>query len=102
MPLCPLDILYIVLAFCALWVAAAMFWLIFQVASVIKNFNDLLKVLEEKADRIEGAISAIRHKFESMGGSMTALVLGIEKAVNYAMEKRKAKKRDEDRQSFEE
>jgi hypothetical protein len=92
MPLSPLDILYIVLAFCALWVAAATFWLIFQIASVVKNFNDLLAEVQDKVERIEGAISGIRHKFESMGGSMTALVIGIEKVIGYAIEKRRAKK----------
>ena len=93
MPLTPLDILYIVLAFCALWVAAAMFWLIFQIASVVKNFNDLLKIAEDKLERIEGAISGIRHKFETMGGSMTALAIGLEKIIGHVIEKRKNAKR---------
>ena len=89
--LSPLDILYIVLAFCALWVAAATFWLIFQIAMVVKNFNELLGVVEEKVEHIEGAITSIRHRFDGASGSFNTLIGGIEKVVDYVVEKRRKK-----------
>ena len=32
----PLDILYIVLAFCVLWFTAAIFWFLYQLAQILK------------------------------------------------------------------
>ncbi|TAK03977.1 hypothetical protein EPO34_02345 [Patescibacteria group bacterium] len=87
-PLSPLDILYIVLAFCALWVSAAMFWLIFQAAMLVKNFNDVLAEVQDKVDRIEYAISTIRHRFESATGSMASVLAPMERLVDYVIEKR--------------
>ena len=91
MPLTPLDILYIVLAFCALWVSAAMFWLIFQVAMLIKNFNDVLSEVQDKIDRIEHAITSIRHRFDGATGTMANVLAPIEKLVDYVIERRKKK-----------
>ena len=86
-----MDILYIVLAFSVLWISAAIFWLIFQAASLIKNFNDVLAEVKDKVDSIENAISGIRHRFESATGSLGVVVGGIEKLVEYVVEKKRKK-----------
>jgi len=87
----PLDILYIVLAFCALWFTAALFWLLWQVASILRNVNETMTVAREKISKIEGALTAIRSKFDHATGVITVLVEGIKKVVDYAVEKKREK-----------
>ena len=86
-----LDILYIVLAFCILWFTAAVFWLIWQVAMILRNVNETMTVAREKIAKIEAALSAIKSKFEHATGAVTALVEGIKKVVDYAVEKKREK-----------
>lgn len=86
------DILYIVLAFCALWVTAFMCWLIWQIAMILKNINDVMSEAREKIAKIEEAITGIRNKFERATVGLSFLVDGIRKVVEYAIEKKTEKK----------
>lgn len=85
----PLEILYIVLAFCALWISAALFWLIFQAASLLKNVNDFILDTQERMHAIEEAISSIRHRVEASLSGVPVVVTGLKKVMDYAMEKGK-------------
>ena len=86
------DILYIVLAFCALWITAFMCWLIWQVAMILKNVNDTMTEAREKMAKIEEAITAIRGKFEKATIGLSFLGDGIRKLVEYVIEKKVEKK----------
>ena len=86
------DILYIVLAFCALWVTAFMCWLIWQIAMILKNVNDTMSEAREKIAKIEEAITGIRSKFEKATVGLSFLVDGIRKVVEYAIDRKMEKK----------
>lgn len=88
-----LDILYIVLAFCVLWFTAALFWLIWQVANILKNVNDTMTEAREVMAKIEDSIAVIRKKFESLPSSVTIAAEGIKKVVEFAIDKKKARKK---------
>lgn len=87
-PLTPLDILFVVLAFCILWLSAALFWLIWQVGNVLRNVNDTLESVREKISLMESAMTAVRHRFESMTSLAGPLMDAGRRMVEYAMEKR--------------
>ncbi len=87
-PLTPLDILFVVLAFCVLWVSAALFWLIWQVGTVLRNVNNTLETVQQKVVVIESAITAVRHRFESMTSLAGPLIDAGRRIVEYAVEKR--------------
>ncbi len=84
----PLDILYIVLAFCALWLSVAVFWLIWQLGSILRSVNDTLEMAQEKIARIESAITAMKSRFESLTSMTTLLVEGLKGVIEYAHEKK--------------
>jgi len=58
------DILFIVLAFCALWFTAFMCWFVFQIAVVIKSVNDLLGEMKHQVGRLEQSLNGIKARFE--------------------------------------
>ena len=95
----PLEILYLVLAFCALWISAALFWLIFQSASLVKNVNDFILDAQERIHAIEEAISSIRHRVEGAISGVPVLLTGVKKVMDHMGDKKGKKKRkdvDED------
>ena len=77
----PLDILHIVLAFCALWLTAALFWLIWQITAILRNVNEALEEAREKICKIEEAITSIRERFEHITSSAGFLVEGLKKVL---------------------
>ncbi len=89
------DILFFVLAFCVLWFTLFVSWLIWQVAMILKNVNDTVSDAREKLGLIEKAIVGVREKFEHMSGMVGIVGKGIERVVEYAMEKKRAKGKED-------
>ena len=87
----PLEILYIVLAFCVLWISAVVFWLLWQVASIMKRANDTISLVQETLAKMESAIDGIRRKFDSTGTALGAIMHTTGKAVEYLIEKKLTK-----------
>lgn len=85
------DILYVVLAFCALWLTAFFCWLIWQVAMILKNVNDTMSEAREKIAKIEEAITTIKSKFEKATVGLSFLGDGIKRLVEYVMDRREEK-----------
>lgn len=88
------DILFFVLAFCVLWFTLFLSWLIWQVAMILKNVNDVITEAKEKLSLIEKAISQMKEKFDHATSLVAVVGKGIEKVVEFAMEKRKEKSAD--------
>lgn len=85
----PLEVLYIVLSFCALWLTAAAFWFLWQLAQILKNVNDTISDARDKMHKMEKALTGIKEKFDHASslfglGANTAV-----KAVEYAIDKRR-------------
>ena len=89
-----IDILYIVLAFSALWLTAFVCWLIWQVAMILKNVNDTMSEAREKISKIEVALTSMKERFETVSGSLSLLVEGGKKVIDYVADKKKDKKED--------
>ncbi|MBU0531430.1 hypothetical protein KKG31_08690 [Patescibacteria group bacterium] len=89
------DILYIVLAFSVLWFTAFVCWLIWQVAMILKNVNDTLTEAREKMSKIEATLAAIRERFDHATGSLSLLVEGGKRVIDYVVEKKREKKEKE-------
>ena len=87
----PLDILYIVLAFCILWLTAGLFWLIWQVASILRNINVTMADAREKMAKIETAITGLKTRFEKATSIVAVLVDGMKTLVEYGIEKKFSK-----------
>jgi len=92
----PIDILYIVLAFCILWISAALFWLIWQVATVLRNVNEGIGELRTSIIKIEKALTGIKYRFEHATTSIGGMVQGVGKVIDYAIEKKGKAKRGGD------
>ena len=84
----PLDILYIVLAFCALWLSAAIFWMIWQIATMLRNVNTAIAEGREVMHKVESALSGIRSKFDSTASSLSSVVDIAMKGVGYVIERK--------------
>lgn len=89
------DILYIVLAFSVLWFTAFVCWLIWQVAMILKNVNDTLSEAREKMAKIDATLAAIRDKFEHASTSLSLLVEGGKRVIDYVVERKKEKRERE-------
>lgn len=68
------DILYIVLAFCALWITAFICWFIYQLAVMLKRVNDLIAELKWQIERVEQVLNGMKAKFDEGTGHLGSIV----------------------------
>ncbi|PIX62025.1 hypothetical protein CO057_04215 [Candidatus Uhrbacteria bacterium CG_4_9_14_0_2_um_filter_41_50] len=81
------DIFYIVLAFCVLWVTAFVCWFIYQITSVLKSVNDLMRELKWQVEKVEQALQGIKSKFELGSGHLSKLVNHVKSAADSLKDK---------------
>ena len=96
------DILYIVLAFCALWLTAFLCWLIWQISMILKNVNDFFTDVRDKIGKIETAITSIRQRFEALTSSASFVMEGAKKVADFVREKRADHHHEEEEKGDEE
>lgn len=89
----PLDILYIVLAFCAMWLTAAIFWLLWQAAIMLKNINEVVSEGKEVMYKAEEALTGIRRRFEDASSLFGVVAETASKAIDYMVTRKEPKKR---------
>jgi hypothetical protein len=85
------DILFIVLAFCALWFTLFLCWLMYQVAMLVKRLHGLVDDVKVKLAELEESIGGMKRKFDGN----VALISGIAEGVKRIMEALKGRDRDD-------
>ncbi len=76
------DILFIVLAFCALWFTAFLCWLIYQAASLLRHFHGLVDEIKTKVVSLEDAIMTMKRKFEGNIAMVSSIAEGVRKIID--------------------
>lgn len=76
------EILYIVLAFCALWVTVFFCWFVYQIASAIRNVNDVLHEVKQQVHDIGNTIGSFRMRFDDGATHLGKIAETIRQAVN--------------------
>lgn len=89
----PSDLFYIVLAFCVLWLTAGLFWLIYQIAALLRNVNETMVDARQKLALIEEAILGIRSGIERFTSSPRLLFDGVRSLAEFVASKRGSKKK---------
>lgn len=91
------DILFLVLAFCALWFTAFVCWLLWYVISILRDASKVIEEIHEKIAAIDHAVHAVRERLESSFGSLGAVATGIKILGSYLGKRReKAEERARD------
>lgn len=76
------DILFMVLAFCALWFTAFLCFALYQMAKLMKRIQDLSNHIRGKVDDMVDSINTIRMKIEGHVSAITNVADGIRKVMD--------------------
>jgi len=75
------DLLYIVIAFCVLWVTAFICWFVYHVTKAIRTISTLLSDVRYSMDRVEQALHGVRSKVEHGATHIQKMTGHIKKAA---------------------
>lgn len=93
------DILYLVIAFCVLWLTVFLCWLLFYFISIVGNVRKVIKSIQDKVEKIEAVIDLLKEKIEHSATYLGLIVEGVTKIVEYFKEKKGESSRSSDEDS---
>ena len=78
------DILYLVIAFCVLWITVFLCWMFYYVAKILKNANAIaeefrsrLQILTEAIHYVRGKVENIHSVLNLAGGSVAGMIKNV-------------------------
>lgn len=87
------DLLNIVLAFCALWLAIFLGWFIYYMAMMMREVYKMTKEMHTRINKVDQLIDTLKEKFEHSASYLLLIGEGIKKLVevakNYGEKKKK-------------
>lgn len=76
------DILFIVLAFCALWFTAFLCWLIYQAATLLRHVHGLVDEIKERVASLEDAVTSMKRKFDGNIAMVSGIAEGVRRIID--------------------
>ena len=82
------DLLFIILALCALLFTGFICVLLYQFISIVNNIHGLAKGIKQKLDLIDEVLTTLKDKIKSSASYIGLLANAIEKIVEHIQNKR--------------
>ncbi|HPI67139.1 MAG TPA: hypothetical protein PKZ16_01155 [bacterium] len=83
------DLLYLVLAFCVLWVTVFFCWLLYYFISIVGGMRKIVKSVESKIEKIDRLIDLFKDKIENSTNYLFMMVESVGKLMDYLKNKKK-------------
>jgi ascorbate-specific PTS system EIIC-type component UlaA len=83
-----LDLLYIVIAFCILWLTIFTCWWLFYIVMIIRRVYQIIKTIKEKLKLIDQLTQNAKNKLEHASMYIDLAAQGIGKIVGYIKNKK--------------
>lgn len=86
------DVLFIVLAFCALWLTVFLSWLLFYVIAIVRDAEQIARQVKNAVEKIDHLAHIVHDKVETFSGSFALLAQTAKEMIVWAMDQREKKK----------
>ncbi|PKL72470.1 hypothetical protein CVV26_01430 [Candidatus Kuenenbacteria bacterium HGW-Kuenenbacteria-1] len=88
------DLLFIVLAFCALWITILLCWGLFYFIAMLRDTYKITKNVNRKIEAFGELIEALKNRVTSMGAFLTLFSHGFSALIDHIKEKKEQEKED--------
>lgn len=76
------DVLFLVLAFCALWLTAFLVWLLYYAVMTFKQSYQVARQIKEKVQAVDEIITMIKEKISFTTSYLSLIVAGVKKVID--------------------
>lgn len=83
------DLLYVVVAFCILWLTVFICWGLYYMISIMRNMYKITAGVRDKLKLVDKILKIIKEKLEKGSNHMALITDSVIKLVGLAMEKQK-------------
>ena len=82
------DLLFIILAICAIFFTTFACWLLYYFIAVVKDVYSVTKGIKKKIDLLDDILRTIKEKINSTASYVGLIFNSVEKIVNYFQDKK--------------
>ncbi|MBI5621882.1 hypothetical protein HY933_03400 [Candidatus Falkowbacteria bacterium] len=82
------DLLYVVIAFCVLWLTVFFCWMLYYVAMLLKQAYDLTRSIKEKLEKVDALIDFAKNKIEKTSSHLGLVAAGVGQLVKFLINRR--------------
>lgn len=75
------DLLYVVIAFCVLWLTIFIAWVIYYLAMIMRQVYQVIKEMRERINKVDEIIKALKEKIEHSASYLVLISDGVKKLV---------------------
>jgi len=87
------DLLFIVIAFCVLWLTIFIAWFIYYLAMIMRQAYQATKDMRERINKIDEVIQSLKEKIEHSASYLGLISEGVKKITEVVKEKTGTKKK---------
>ena len=87
------DLLYVVIAFCILWLTIFTAWFIYYLVMIMRQVFIIIKEVREKISRVDNAIKDFKEKVEHSAAYLALIGEGVKKLVEKFHDKKDSNKK---------
>ncbi len=82
------DLLYVVLAFCALWLTIFLSWLLYYVIALLRDTETVVKQIKGVVEKVDSLQHAVHDKFERSAASLTLIASTLKELIMWGIHER--------------
>jgi hypothetical protein len=85
------DLLFVVLAFCVLWITVFVSWLLYYIISIVRDAEALVRQVRTAVEKIEEVAHSAHEKMERSAASFTLVAQAIKELITWGVQARAQK-----------
>jgi hypothetical protein len=82
------DLLFVVLAFCALWLTVFLSWLLYYLIAIVRDAESLVKQVKCAVEKVDSLAHAVQDKMERSATSMTLIATAVKDLIVWGIQER--------------
>jgi hypothetical protein len=82
------DLLFVVLAFCAVWITVFLLWLLYYVIAIVRDAESLIRQVKGTVGKIDALAHAAHEKMERSAASLTLVAQAVKELVVWGIQER--------------
>lgn len=82
------DLLFVVLAFCALWLTVFISWLLYYVIAIVRDAESLVRQVRGAVTKIDQLAGVVHEKMERSAASLTLIAQAVKELIVWGIQER--------------
>lgn len=82
------DLLFVVLAFCVLWLTVFLSWLLYYVIAIVRDMESLMRKVSGAVEKVDYLARVAQEKMERSAASLSVVAQAVKEIIVWAIQER--------------